>query len=85
MKRLSFGAPIGTTPEAFRNWVIQSLKKIEYASNEDIETIFQAYTVVGDLAPTRTLDLKTATFPDLLAVIATLITDVQKGGPNRTE
>lgn len=85
MKRLAFGAPVGSSPEAFRAWAIQALKKIELASNEDIETIFQAYIVTGAFPVTREIDVATATLSDVIAFLATLITDVKQGGPNRTE
>lgn len=84
MKKLSFGAP-AATPDGFRQWVIQFAKRIELASNEDIQAMLQAYSVTGDFTPTRSIDVATAAFPDLLAFIATLITDVKRGGPNRTE
>lgn len=65
-------------------WALRSLKTIERASFEDAETVFDDYTISGAYTETRELDVDTATLPDLLAVFATLITDIQKRGQSRT-
>lgn len=65
--------------------VMASLTEIERASHEcDITELAQAFTITGVYTPTRALDVSTATLPDLLAFIATWVTDRQRGGQNRT-
>lgn len=81
MKKLSLGNP--TSPSDI-GWAQRALKTIERASREDIETVFDGYTVVGTYTPTRTLDTDIAALPDLIAFVATLVTDIQKRGQNRT-
>lgn len=85
MRPLVFGAPVGVNPQSFQQWTVASFKKLEQATYEDLEIVFDAYTVTGDFTPTRTLDVDTATPADVVALIATLITDVKKRGPNRTD
>jgi hypothetical protein len=81
VRRLSFGQPANQNDFG---WCVRALKKIEQASVEDIEQVFDDYTVTGTFTETRTLDVATATLPDLIAFIATLVTDIQKRGQNRT-
>jgi hypothetical protein len=81
MKKLALGNP---SSSADTGWAVRSLKAIERASYEDAELIFDDYTVTGTFTETRTLDVATATLPDLIAFIATLVTDIQKRGQNRT-
>lgn len=81
MKKLALGSPPqGRSLE----WAVQSLKKIERASYEDAELIFDGVTITGSFVETRTLDPSSATLDDLLAFIATLVTDIQKRGQNRS-
>lgn len=76
MRELNFGTPAGD----FERWVQQALRLIELASNEDAQQVFKTYTVTGSFAETRTLDPATATAADIAAVLATIITDIQKTG-----
>lgn len=80
MKRLALGAPVGSND---LGWYQRALKIIEEASYEDAETVFDEYTVTGAFTETRTLDTATATTADLVALLATLITDIQKRGSKR--
>lgn len=81
MRRLSLGHPFGADDIG---WTHQAIKEIETASIEDAEQIFNDYTITGSFTETRTLDVSTAALPDLIAFIATLVTDIQKRGQHRT-
>lgn len=62
-----------------------SLGEIERASQEnDLVTIAKAFVITGAFTTTRTLNVATATLPDLIAFVATYVTDQQKGGAFRT-
>jgi len=50
----------------------------------DIVTMAQNYTITGSFTPTRSLNVSTATTAQIAVFLATLITDFQKGGANRT-
>lgn len=65
-------------------WVLGSLRKIEQASVEGVEGVIDGFTITSDFVETRTLDTTTATVADLANLIATMITDIQKRGANRT-
>lgn len=65
--------------------VIAALREIMMSSNlNDIVKIAQNYTITGTLTTTRTLNVSTATQTQIANFLATLITDLQKGGANRT-
>lgn len=76
MRQLSFGSP---GPE-LDPWVASVLREIENASNEDAQQVFDDFTVSGTFTTTRTLDADTATLSDLIAFVATLVSDIQKIG-----
>jgi hypothetical protein len=77
MKPFNFGQPPADVPE----WLRRLAQEIENDSNVDAEAIMrEAFSVTGSWTPTRSLDVDTATLPDLLAFIATLITDIQTRG-----
>lgn len=80
MKKLMLGTPTGAGDVG---WAHRALKTIERASFEDIETLFDDLTISGTYTDTRTLDADTATLADLIAFVATLISDIQKRGQNR--
>lgn len=80
MKKLALGNPTWPGEVA---WAVRSLKTIERASFEDAETIFDDLTITGTYTATRTLDADTATLSDLIAFVATLVSDIQKRGQNR--
>ncbi len=64
--------------------VQEALREIERASQEnDAVLIAQNFTITGAYTDTRTLDVSTATLPDLIAFVATYIADMQRGGANR--
>lgn len=81
MRKLALGTPARLDDAA---WAVRALKQIEQASYEDAELIFDDYTITGTFTDTRTLDVATATLADLIAFVATLVTDLQKRGQNRT-
>lgn len=84
MKRLSLGTP-GQSPEAKLDWIVTSLRKIEDASRgNDPVIIAQNYTLTGTNTATRNLNLTAPTLANVVAVLATIIQDLQKGGANRT-
>lgn len=65
---------------------VQSVfNEIMRASQEgDIIDIGQAYTISGTFTPTRTLNVTTPTAANLAAVLATLISDLQRGGTSKS-
>lgn len=81
MRRLSLGAPASQTDVG---WAIRALKKIEQATAEDIEATINDLTIAGAYTETRTLTPGTATLPDLIAFVATMVSDIQKRGQHRT-
>jgi len=65
--------------------VVAALREIMMSSNlNDIVKIAQNYTITGTLTTTRTLNVSTATQTQIASFLGTLITDLQKGGANRT-
>lgn len=62
-----------------------ALKEIMAASHEaDITEMAQNYSVTGAYTATRALNAGSPTLANVVAVLATLISDLQKGGLNRT-
>lgn len=83
MKVLAFGMPQAGQEIP---WIINALRQIERASNEDSERIFDDFTITN-LAPineVRTLDAVAATLPQLVAFVATMVSDLKKRGQNRS-
>ncbi|MGA2129172.1 MAG: hypothetical protein ABSG76_23825 [Xanthobacteraceae bacterium] len=65
--------------------VVAALREVMMSSNlNDIVKIAQNYTITGTLTVTRTLNVSTATQTQIANFIGTFITDLQKGGANRT-
>lgn len=86
MRPITFpgGLPFGDV-EAQIEWLSNAIRNIERASNEnDIVTIAQAFTISAAFTNTRTLDPSAATLAHVRTVLATLISDMQKGGAFRT-
>lgn len=81
MRKLTFGSPLKPDDIA---WAIRSLQQIERASREDIETVFDGLTISGTYTDTRTLNASTATLPDLIAFVATMVSDIKKRGERKT-
>lgn len=62
-----------------------AVEEFQRASQEnDIAIIATNFTITGAFTDTRTLDVTSATLADVRAFIATLITDLKKGGATRT-
>lgn len=65
--------------------LVEALREIERASHDaDIVEIAQNFSITGVLTPTRTLNLTAPTAANIAAVLGTLISDMQRGGLNRT-
>lgn len=63
----------------------ECFRELERASHEgDLTEIAQNYTLSGTLTPTRTLNLTSPTAANIAAVLGTFISDLKKGGSNRT-
>lgn len=78
------GGLTGNTASQLR-WVLSALRAIEQASyDSDLTTIFQNYAVSGAFTATRSLNAAAPTLANVVAVLATIIQDCQKGGANRT-
>jgi hypothetical protein len=80
MRPVTFGYPLGD----FTQYVMDSLREIENASNEGVFAVADGFTV-SNFTVTRTLNAGTATTADIANFLATLIDDLQKRGPNRVE
>lgn len=73
--------PVTLNPDNVR----ASLQEIERASHEnDAVEIAQNFSMSGTLTPTRVLSLTAPSLANIAAVLGTLISDMQKGGLNRT-
>ena len=57
---------------------------VEASQSGDITDIGGAFTVTGTYTPTRTLNVTSPTLANIAAVLATLISDLNAGGANRT-
>lgn len=86
MRPLSLsGGPGNGSVQAQLQWIMSAIRQIERASNEaDITIIAQNFAITGAFTPTRTLDAGSPTLANVVAVLATLLQDFQKGGANRT-
>ena len=82
MRQLSFGSP-GQGDQAFRTWAESAFRTIEQQSNEDMEAVMAEFTTTGSFTETRTIDAATATLGDVRNFIATMFSDIKKGGQKR--
>jgi hypothetical protein len=82
MRKLVFGSPLQGREI---QWLVGAVKKVERATFEDIESVFDAVTISGAYTETRTLTPSTATASDIANLLATLITDIKKRGASRTQ
>lgn len=80
MRKLALGAPQSDKDLA---WAFNAIHQIELATYEDVEATMNDLTITGTFTPTRTLNAATATHADLLAFVATMVSDIQKRGQNR--
>lgn len=85
MKKVTIvGAPSGNLENQTR-WIVGRLHELAEATQQnDPVDLAQSFTITGAFTITRTLDVSTATLPDVIALIATFITDLQRGAINRT-
>lgn len=65
---------------------IQSVFNLIFKASRDADLvdIAQGYTITGTFTPTRILNVTSPTTANIAAVLATLLSDFQSGGPNRT-
>jgi len=86
MRPLSLsGGPPRNDVQAQLQWIMSAIRQIELASNEaDVTIIAKNFAISGSFTPTRTLDAGSPTLANVVAVLATIIQDLQKGGANRT-
>lgn len=65
---------------------IQALFNLIFKASRDADVvdIAQSYTITGTFTETRTLNVSAPTTANIAAVLATLLLDFQRGGPNRT-
>jgi hypothetical protein len=62
-----------------------AIEELQRASHEnDVTEIANNLAITGAYTATRTLNAATATLADLRAFVATFVSDLQKGGANRT-
>jgi len=65
---------------------IQNVFNEIFRASQDgaIEDLGSAYTITGTFTATRNLNVTTPTAANIAAVLATLISDLQRGGTSRT-
>jgi hypothetical protein len=86
MKPLVLGqAPPNATDKQKLDWIISALRKIELASREDTDAIWDIYSYTGTLTVTRALNVSSPTLANAVAVLSTLIDDSKKRGTHRIE
>lgn len=74
----------GSTTDQKVDWCVQMLQAIVQASQDDPETIADAYQISRQSdVPVRALNVDIATASDIAAVLGTWIDDWQKRGPTR--
>lgn len=86
MRKINFvGQPPAPDPKSRMDFLDVCVRQIAQASQEnDVNDIAGAFTITGAFTETRTLDVSTATLSDVIAVVATLLTDLKAGGQHRT-
>jgi hypothetical protein len=80
VKRLALGSPF-SNPDW--DWVVRSMRSIEQASHEGVETIVDNFTLSGTVTETRELDADSGDLANVRSVLATLISDIKKRGSLR--
>lgn len=80
MRRLSYNT--GTVKDSAVAAILQEIARA--SADENIVDLAQAFEITGDFTETRTLHVGTSTLAETQAFIATFITDLQRGGANRT-
>jgi hypothetical protein len=85
MKPLVLGQlPMNATAEQKLNWIIQSLRTIELASQQqDVARIADSYTTTGTATATRDLNVTAPTLANAVAVLATFLADTRARGVRR--
>lgn len=63
------------------NWCMQALATIATASRQEGSALADGYTITMPQTPVRALNAQTATLPQVTAVLATFLHDMQKRGP----
>lgn len=87
MKRIVLGQlPPNASADQKFNWIIQSLRTIELASQqEDVARIADSYTTTGTATVTRNLNVSSPTLANAVAVLATFLADTRARGVRRIE
>ena len=76
--------PPGASVDQKINWIIQSLRTIELASQqEEVARIADSYTTTGTITVTRDINVTSPTAANAVAVLATLLDDIRKRGTRR--
>lgn len=84
MRPVYLGGPIGDDDRLALQWVLDALREIENASQDDLADVFAGYTVTN-FTETRTLDATAATLIDVKNVFCTLIDDLKNRGTRRNQ
>lgn len=78
--------PSNATDSEKITWALDAISTIERASGQsDPSVIADNFVSTGPLVETRTLNIAAPTLANVVAVLATLINDLAKGGANRTQ
>lgn len=85
MRKVSLlGSPIGTAADQIK-WLEIAVRTLAQASVEsDPADIATGFSTTGTATPTRNLNVTSPTLANVVAVLGTLLTDLKRGGQNRT-
>ena len=76
--------PPGASVDQKINWIMQSLRTIELASQqEEVARIADSYTTTGTITVTRDINVTSPSTANVVAVLATLLDDIRKRGVRR--
>lgn len=76
--------PPNASIEQKLNAIIEALRDIERASNEDPVEVFDAYSSNDTATVTREINVSSPSTSNLAAVLATLVADMQRRGVKRS-
>lgn len=78
------GSPGSEPPEQIQ-WLTDRVRDLAEASSDNQTTdIAGAFSITGAFTTARSLNTGTATLADVINVLCTLITDLQRGGSSRS-
>lgn len=83
MRPVSFTSNPPDDTKGKLDWIIEALREIERASNEEAQEVADRFTITNLATPVKTLDATTLDASDVASVLGTFINDMKRRGPNR--